>query len=172
MYKIAGVLCILAGCAGWGSTKIRQERERIRHLRMLFHIMGQMRSEISYGKHTLPEIALSLAEMNDKCYRMCFRRIYERTQMESTKAFPEVWEAEMKSCLKQLPLREDEKRTVEELPKTLNFREENGQAERIGQAESFLEGRYRKAEEVCENRSKMIRSVSILTGLLLAILLL
>ncbi len=172
MYKIAGVLCILAGCIGWGSMRIGQEQERIRHLRMLFHIMGQMRSEISYGKHTLPEICLSLSELNDNYYKMCFKRIFERTQMESSSAFPEVWEAEMKSCLERLPLREDERRTVEELPKTLNLREENGQAGRVGQTETFLEGRYRQAEEACENRSKMIRSVSILTGLLLAILLL
>ena len=172
MYKIAGVLCILAGCIGWGSGKIVQDRERIRHLRILFQILGQMRGEISYGKHTLPEICLILAELNDGCYKTHFRRIYERTQMERAAAFPEVWEEEMKACLEDLPLREDEKSTVEELPKTLNFRDGSGQAGRIGQAESFLEGRYRQAEEACGNRSKMIRSVSILTGLLLAILLL
>lgn len=172
MYKIAGVLCILTGCIGWGSGKIMQEKERIRHLRLLFQLLGQMRSEISYGKHTLPEVCLILAQLNDGCYKICFQRIYEKTQMERTAAFPEVWEEEMKVCLERLPLREDERRTVEELPKTLNFREEGGQAGRIGQAESFLEGRYRQAEEACENRSKMIRSVSILTGLLLAILLL
>ncbi len=54
----------------------------------------------------------------------------------------------------------------------MNFREEDGQSGRIGQAEAFLEGRYRQAEETYENRSKMIRSISILTGLLLIILLL
>lgn len=172
MYKIAGVFCILVGCIGWGSGKIRQEKERIRHLRLLFQTLGQMRSEISYGKHTLPEICLILAELNNGCYEMCFQRIYERTQMEQVASFPEVWEEEMKVCLEKLPLREDERRTVEELPKILNFREEDGQAGRIGQAENFLEGRYRQAEEACENRSKMIRSVSILTGLLLAIMLL
>lgn len=172
MYKLAGVLCIMAGCMGWGSGKIRQEKERIRQLRTWFHMLGQMRSEISYGKHTMPEICLVLAELNDECYKRCFGRIYERTQMESAAAFPEVWEAEIKSCLEKLPLHEDEKKIIIELPKTLHFREEGGQAGRIGQAEAFLEGRYRKAEEVCGNRSKMIRSVSILTGLLLAILML
>jgi len=165
-------VCILAGCIGWGSAKIRQERERIRHLRMLSHMLGQMRSEISYGKHTLPEICLILSELNDECYRICFRQIYERTQMESTAAFPEVWEEEMRACLEGLPLQDDERQIVEELPKTLSLREEIGQAGRIGQEEAFLEGRYKQAEEACENRSKMIRSVSILTGLLLAILLL
>lgn len=172
MYKAIGIVCILAGCIGWGNRRAGQERERIRHLKMLFHMLGQMRSEISYGKHTLPEICLLLAELNDKCYSLCFRRIYEQTSGEGGTDFPAVWAAEMGRCLEGLPLREDERETVAELPKLLHFREESGQAGRIAQAEAFLEGRYRQAEECYENRSKMIHSVSILTGLLLAILLL
>lgn len=172
MYKLIGILCILAGCIGWGSARAGQEKDRVRHLRTLFHILGQMRSEISYGKHTLPEICLLLAELNDDCYKTCFARIYERTGEESGGDFTEMWEAEMRTCLTGLPLREDERETMVLLPKTLNFQEEGGQSGRIGQAESFLEGRYRQAEETCDNRSKMIRSVSVLTGLLLAILLL
>lgn len=172
MYKWIGVLCILAGCAGWGSAKAGQEKERVRHLRTLFQILGQMRSEISYGKHTLPEICLLLAELNDGCYNACFSRIYELTGGENGGNFPEVWETQMQACLRELPLREDEREMMTGLPRTLSFREEEGQAWRISQAETFLEGRYRQAEETYENRSKMIRSVSILTGLLLSILLL
>lgn len=172
MYKLIGVLCILAGCAGWGSAKASQEKDRVRHLRTLFHILGQMRSEISYGKHTLPEICLLLAELNDGCYYSCFSRIYELTGEENGGDFPEVWETEIGACLEGLPLREDERETMAGLPRTLSFQEAGSQSERIGQAETFLEDRYRQAEETYENRSKMIRSVSILTGLLLSILLL
>lgn len=172
MFKWIGVFFILAGCVGWGNTKAALEKERVGHLRTLFHILGQMRGEISYGKHTLPEVCLLLSELNDDCYKICFSRIYERTKEENGESFTKVWEMEMKNCLEGLPLREDECEMLTGLPKTLNFREEGGQSGRIGQAEAFLEGRYRQAEETYENRSKMIRSVSILTGLLLAIVLL
>ncbi|MDE6406242.1 MAG: stage III sporulation protein AB [Lachnospiraceae bacterium] len=172
MYKAVGFLCILAGCAGWGHSLAGQEKERVRHLRVLSQMLGQMRSEISYGKHTMPEICLLLKELNDECYSECFGRIYKRTAGEGGTDFPRVWEEELGKCMEPFPLREDEKRTVAELAKSLRFREEGGQAGRVGQAEAFLEGRYRQAEETCENKSKMIHSVSILTGLLLAILLL
>mgnify|MGYP002510094614 CR=1 FL=1 len=165
-------MCILAGCAGWGHSLARQEKERVRHLRTLFQMLGQIKSEISYGKHTMPEICLLLEELNDECYSECFGRIYKRTAVEGGTDFPKVWEEELAKCMASFPLREDEKRTVAELAKSLRFREEGGQAGRVGQAEVFLEGRYRQAEEACENKSKMIHSVSILTGLLLAILLL
>lgn len=172
MYKAVGFLCIVAGCAGWGNSLAEKEKERVLHLRTLFHLLGQMRSEISYGKHTMPEICLQLAETSNGCYSKCFERIYEWTAGERGKDFSMVWKEEMEKCLKPLPLREDEKRTVAELIKSLHFQEESGQAGRVGQAEAFLEGRYRQAEGTWENRSKMIHSVSILTGLLLAILLL
>lgn len=172
MYKAVGFLCIVAGCAGWGNSLVGKERERVRHLRTLSHVLTQIRSGIFYGKHTMPEICLLLSESDDECYSKCFRQIYERTAGENGKDFQTVWEEEMKAFLKPLPLREDERRTVTELAKSLDFQEAEGQAGRVGQAEVFLEGRYRQAEETCENRSKMIHSVSVLTGLLLAILLL
>ncbi|MCI9397055.1 MAG: hypothetical protein HFI55_09085 [Lachnospiraceae bacterium] len=172
MYKAVGFLCILVGCAGWGHSLAGQEKERVRHLRALVRILGQMRSEISYGKHTMPEICLLLSELNDEYYSIYFGRIYERTDGESGTGFPKVWEEELEKCLGPLPLREDERKAMSELAKNLRFREENGQAGRVGQVEVFLEGRLRQAEETLENRSKMIHSVSILTGLLLAIMLL
>lgn len=172
MYKAVGFLCILAGCAGWGHSLAGREKERVRHLKALSCLLGQIRGEISYGKHTMPEICLLLKEWNDTCYSECFGRIYKRTSEESGTDFPKVWEEELWTCMEPFPLREDEKRTVAELAKSLRFREESGQAGRVAQAEAFLEGRYRQSAESCENKSKMIHSVSILTGLLLAILLL
>ena len=172
MYKAVGFFCILAGCAGWGHSLAGQEKERVRHLMMLSQILSRMRSEISYGKHTMPEICLLLAELDDKCYASCFGRIYERTAGEGGTDFPKVWEEEFGKCLAPLPLREEERKIMTELAKSLRFREENGQAGRVGQAEVFFEDRYRQAGEMVGNRSKMIHSVSILTGLLLAILLL
>lgn len=172
MYKAVGFLCILAGCAGWGHSLAGREKERVGHLKVLSQLLGQIRSEISYGKHTMPEICLLLKKRDDRCYSECFGRIYKRTSGESGADFPKVWEEELWSCMEPFPLREDEKRTVAELAKGLRFREESGQAGHVGQAEAFMEERYRQAAEACENKSKMIHSVSILTGLLLAILLL
>lgn len=172
MYKLAGIFCIVVGCVGWGNGKIGQERDRIRHLRLLLQILGRIQSEIAYGKHTLPEICLLLSAVKDEMYSACFKRIYERTSGRDGTGLPQVWEEEFRTCLYKLPLREDERETVLTFPNSLCFQEEKGLACRIGQAETFLEERYKRAEGSYENRSKMIRSVSILTGLLLAILLL
>lgn len=171
MYKAIGILCILIGSVGWGNGKIGQERERIRHLLLMSRILEKIRVEIAYGKHTLPEICLMLTEINDACYRDCFQRIYEAA-FEGRASLPALWRTEFQAFLGKCPLLEDEREVFAGLPDRLGFQEETGQAESIGQAEAFLSQRGRQAEENCENKTKMIRSVSILTGLLLTIWLL
>lgn len=172
MYRLAGIFFILAGCIGWGNGKVGQERDRIRHLRSLVQIFDRMQSEIAYGKHTLPEICLLLTTVREEHYSACFRRIYERSTEGDGTGIPRIWKEEFRDCLDKLPLREEERETVLTLPDHLCFQEGERQADRIGQAGEFLAERCRLAEGTYENRSKMIRSVSILTGLLLAILLL
>ena len=172
MCRLAGILLILAGCIGWGNRTIGQERERIRHLHLLQQIFGRMQSEIAYGKHTLPEICLLLTTVKEESYSTCFRHIYERCAEGDGTGIPQIWKEEFLECLNKLPLREEERETVLTLPDHLCFQEGERQADRIGQAGAFLAERCRRIEGTYENRSKMIRSVSILTGLLLAILLL
>ncbi|MDE6319455.1 MAG: stage III sporulation protein AB [Lachnospiraceae bacterium] len=171
MYKAIGIICILTGCVGWGNRKIAQERERIGHLRVMCRILERMQAEIGYGKHTLPEICLMLTEINNECYRKCFRRIYEAAA-ESGSGLPELWRSEFLAFFADQPIQEEEREVFAGLPDRLGFQEETGQAGSIGQAEAFLSRRAVLEEESCENRSKMIRSVSILTGLLLTIWLL
>ncbi len=171
MYKTIGIICILCGCIGWGNRRIGQEVDRIRHLRVMCRILERIRVEIGYGKHTLPEICLMLTEINDSCYKKCFQTIYEASS-EGGRELPKLWKKEFQSFLERQPLREEERETFAGLPDRLGFQEETGQAGSIGQAEAFLSQRARQAEESCESKTKMIRSVSILTALLLTIWLL
>ena len=172
MYKLVGVFCILAGCVGFGNLKVRQDKERIRHLRELIRMIRRIQDEISYGKHTLPEICLILAKISDVWYVPYFEEIHRQVMQGDSTGLKEVWREQMEACIKSLPLQQEEKDVMIQLPACLGLQEETRQARGIGQAAELLTGRCRKAEEAYENRAKMIHSVSILAGLLLSILLL
>lgn len=172
MYKIVGIICILAGCIGWGNGKVRQERDRIRRLRELIHIVRRIQDEISYGKHTLPEICLILADCSDTWYDPYFRKIHRQMTQGNGTGLKEVWGMHMEACLKDLPLQEEEREVIRTLPAYLGLQEETRQAMGLGQSVELLTRKCRQAEEAYGNRSKMIHSVSILAGLLLSILLL
>lgn len=172
MFKIVGIFCILVGCVGWGTNRIREEKGRIQHLRGMIFVIRRIRDEISYGKHTLPEICLILADCCSPLYRLYFKQIHEQMYRESGTSFNHVWEQQMEQCLRDAPLSEEEKDVLKYLPQNMGMQEEKLQAESIGRSVELLVRNCRKAEDAYENKAKMIFSVSVLTGIFLAILLL
>ncbi len=172
MYKVVGILCILAGCAGFGNLKVRQEKDRIRHLRAFIHIMRRIQNEISYGKHTVPEICLIIADCGENGYASYFKEIHRQMCQGNGTGLKETWKEQMEACLRELPLQAEEKEVIMNLPVFLGLQEENRQAMGLEQSVELLTRKCRQAEEAYDNRAKMIHSVSILAGLLLSILLL
>lgn len=172
MFKIVGIFCILVGCVGWGTNRVREEQGRIQHLREMILVIRRIRDEISYGKHTLPEICLILADRCSPLYRSYFRQIYEQMSMGDGSSLDSIWGRQMEQCLRDAPLSEEEKDILKYLPQNLGMQEEKLQAESIGRTVELLVRNCRKAEDAYENKAKMILSVSVLTGVFLTILLL
>ena len=172
MLKIAGIICVLVGCIGYGIDRINKERSRIEHLREMIRIIRRIRDEISYGKYTLPEICLILSEYCSVLYQPYFRRIYEQTSRGNGTSFERIWEQQMRLCLRNAPLSDEEKDVLENMTRNLGMQEEKLQAQSIGQSVELLAERCKKAEDAYENKVRMIFSVSVLTGIFLTLLLL
>ena len=171
MIKITGAMCVLIGCIGYGIEKIGRERGRVEHLREMICIIRRIQDEISYGKHTLPEICLILSEHCDVFYRPFFRQIYEYTNNGNGTPFGSIWEQQIGLCLRDTPLTKEEKNILRSLPQNLGIQDEKLQAENIGRIIDLLGRKCRKAEDAYENKARMILSVSLLTGVFLIILL-
>ena len=172
MFKIVGMLCILAGCIGWGVNRIGEEHRRIEHLREMLRIIRRIQDEIGYGKHTLPEICLILAECCGPLYRAHFRQIYEQMNQKSGTDLDQIWASQIEQCQKDAPLSDEEKDILRNLLQNLGMQEEKLQAKSVGRYEELLVRNCRKTEEAYENKAKMIFSVSVLTGVFLTIMLL
>lgn len=170
--KLIGSFCILAGCIGWGGSRIRDEKARIRHLQELIRIIRRIQNEIIYGKRTLPEICLLLSECCQEPYRACFRSIYEQAVREDGEGLASIWERQMGQCLASVHLPEEEKEILRSLPFDPGIQEEKFQAERIGQSMDLLTRKCRQAEDAYENKARVIISLSILAGVFMTILLL
>lgn len=171
VFKILGTVCILAGCMGWGVSRVGEERGRVRNLRELIQIIGRIRDEIAYGKHTMPEICLILAQNCSPAYRACFLKIYEQAGQGRGEPFDCIWTRQTGKCLKDVPLAEEEKAVLTDLPRNMGMQEEKLQAESVARAAGLLVRNCRMAEEAYENKSKVILSVSALTGVFITILL-
>lgn len=171
MFKLAGFLCIMIGCVGWGEARVREEKNRVWHLRELIRIIRRIQDEIRYGKRTLPEICLILSEYSEVWYGTYFRQIYEQLAQRNGTGLEAIWVSQMDLCFQNVPLEEEEKDVLRRLPDNLGLQEETLQAVNIGQSMDMLLRKCRQAEEAYAGKSKVIRSVSILVGLFLMILL-
>lgn len=172
MFKVVGIVCILVGCTGWGVNRITEERSRVQHLREMIRIIKRIQDEISYGKHTLPQICLTLSEYCNVLYQPYFKRIYEQMNQGSGISLEQIWGQQIGQCLHHAPLSEEEKDILRNLPQNLGIQEEKLQAKSIGQSMEYLVRQCGKAEDAYDNRARMILSVSVLMGVFLTILLL
>ena len=172
VFKFAGAACILAGSIGLGAACAAQEKRRIAYLREILLVFRRMQDEITYGKHTLPEICLHLSECGGPLYRGCFRTIYELAKQRDGDSLPHIWEEQIALSQEGAPLSGEEKNLLLQLPKCLGLREEKQQAKSIGRCEEYAFLSCRRAEEAYGNKRKVIFSVSVLAGLFLTILLL
>lgn len=172
MLKLAGILLLMAGCTGLGINKVAEEKQRIKELREIRSIIIRMQSEMVYGKRTLPEICLLFGDCAKEPYRSAFLTLYERMEENDGRVLQVLWEEQIEWCMKDLPLRREEKDILKELPGQLGILEETIQAAGVGQSLDIITEHIEKAQTEYENKAKVIMSISIMAGLFLIILLL
>ncbi len=172
MLKFAGILLLMAGCGGLGFNKIAEEKQRIRQLREIRRIVLRIQNEISYGKRALPEICLLLGQCMEEPYRTAFLTIYAKLEENDGSGLDCIWKEQMEECMRNLPLRREEKDILCHMTEYLGILDEKQQAADIGQSLDFLSARITQAEGGYENRARVIMSVSVLAGIFIVILLL
>lgn len=172
MLKLAGIILLMMGCVGLGVSKVSEEKRRINELRAIRRVIFRIQSEMAYGKRTLPEICLILSKCTEDTYKQAFLEIYNKFKENDGSILEDIWKAKLEKCMKELPLKEDEKAVLIRLPEHLGILDETIQAKNIGQSLDMIEERIKNAEHEYEGKSRVIMSISVMTGLFLIILLL
>lgn len=172
MLKLAGISLLMIGCMGLGISKVSEEKRRIRELREIQRMMLRLRNEIVYGKRTLPEICAIFGECMEEPYKRAFAEIFRRLEENDGSILYKIWKDNMKKCVDSMPLKEDEKAVLINIPAYLGILDESAQAADIGESADMVQERIRRAEAEYENKSRVIMSISLMAGLFLTILLL
>ncbi|MCI9465154.1 MAG: hypothetical protein HFI48_14980 [Lachnospiraceae bacterium] len=172
MFKLAGILLLMAGCAGLGFERVAEEKRRINELREMRRMIVRMQDEMLYGKRTLPEICLLFGQCMKEPYRSAFAGLYEKLEENDGRDLTMLWEEQMDRCMKDMAINEEEKDILRELPKHMGMLHETIQAAGVGQSLDIITGHIASAQAEYENKSRVIMSISIMAGLFLIILLL
>lgn len=172
MLKLAGVVLLMSGCVGMGISKVKEEKRRTKELRQIKRIIIRIQNEMVYGKRTLPEICFLLSGCMEQPYQEIFFKIYQKLGENRGEIFEKLWKEQMKTGLKELPLKTEEKDILCNLPEHLGIQDETMQAAGIGQSLDIVTDRIRQSETEYESKAKVIMSLSVTAGLFISILLL
>lgn len=172
MFKLTGILLLMAGCCGLGINRVAEAKQRIRELREIRRMVIRIQSEMVYGKRALPEICLLFGQCMEEPYRTAFLTIFRKLDENDGTNLNRIWEKQMEVCMKNLPLLKEEKDILRNMPEYLGILDERQQAADIGQSLDFLTAHITQAEAGYENQARVIMSISVMAGIFLVILLL
>lgn len=171
MFRLLAIVLILYGSVGYALKLCQEMRTRIRHIAQMKEIFGLFMSEISYSRITLPEACYQVAVRAAEPYKTALEKIYRKTFEKSGVCFPDIWKMQMEQCLREIPVKKEEKAIFLEFGNQLGFSDLEMQVGVLHKNIAQLDELYKKTKGALENQEKVITGVGILGGLMLVIIL-
>lgn len=163
---------IVGGCLGLGLWYRDQMIGRIRALRTLASILEMWMSEIRYGKATLPESCGQLAGRLGEPYAGCLKAVCEELGGAGSASFQEVFCRRMDNCLKELPLKEEDREMFLQPFRGQGFQDGAMQLKNLEQGLGRIRELTGQQEQEQKERCRMAVGLGAMSGLLLLIILL
>lgn len=171
MLQIIGAICIVAGCSGMGFYYRGRFHTALWHLRYMKQILEMFMSEIRYDKATLPECCRRIGAVSKAPYGEALIHIYEAMQEDVGISFYETWKETMDKTLADLPLETEERRICSELAENSGIADNLMQLKTLEQRRDLLDTYIKNREENLEKQCRMASGLGVMSGLLLAVLL-
>lgn len=170
--KLLGALVIVSSTSLLGIGAAKAEKYRMEDLEELEKALTLLKSEISFAVLPLPEAMRSVAERRKGVVAMFFEDMAERL---STRAYGSVsiaWEEAIAASLPSAYLRPEDIEALQSFGRTLGYLDSRQQ---LAAADICIDS-LRRAREECHIRytknARMYKSMGLLSGILLAVVLL
>lgn len=170
MYKVLGFILIMAGCTGLGMWYSVQFRLHIRNLKQMCHILMLMEGQVRFGRSTLPECCMQIAQRVEEPFKSSLEEIYENVNKNNGSSFGQVSRDCYERKLKKLVVSEKEKEGFIACFANAGFEEDDMQIQNIAQERQELETDLEELNKSLASRCKLAMSLGTMSGVLLMIL--
>ena len=173
MIKIIGVIIligssVLAGCVLASKVKLRVEE-----LIYLKKLLVMFRGELEYKNAMLPEAFLSVAYRAKTPYDNVFEQLAKATEDNCTATMASVFEGVVSKCLRgNTYLNNDDLHKLYELGDTLGYQNKTMQLSNVDLFLERLNVQIQEEQAKMHDTVKVYRTMSAMTGILIAIVLL
>lgn len=171
MLRFLGILCLSAGCAGLGWSWRERLKQGLEESYQAGQMLKMLQSEIVYSKAPLPEACLRIAGKLPEPYREAFLGIHKEMTANYGTTFDVVWRRHMESCTGKLALPAEEKKRLLGLGGHVGFMDGQMQAQMLEQSIRRLELSIERQEKEIKDKGKVIMSLSVMGGFLIALIL-
>ncbi|MEI4829218.1 stage III sporulation protein SpoIIIAB [Bacillus sp. FJAT-53711] len=171
MIKFLGAALILAVSTFFGFSYAKKYSERPRQLRLLKAALQSLEAEIMYGHTPLSEAAARLEKQMPKPLNWLFHSFHERLE-RGEQTVREAWMDSLQENWKLTALKQTEYEILQQFGETLGQHDRESQQKHIRLCITHLEREEGEAKEMQIQYEKMMKSLGVLAGLLIVILLL
>lgn len=168
--KWIGAVCIILATTWSGFEASRLLRERTKQLRQLKMALQALEAEIMYGHTPLIDASLRLSQQLSRPLSWLFESFAQKLQKGTMNA-RQAWEESLHEIWKMTALKQGEFEIMKQFGETLGQYDHEIQQNYIRLTMVHLEREEGDAIEKQQRYEKMMKSLGVLTGILIVLLL-
>ncbi|WAA11429.1 stage III sporulation protein SpoIIIAB [Fervidibacillus halotolerans] len=168
--KLIGALLILAASSWIGLEVSRSYSERIRQLRMMKSALQSLEAEIMYGHTPLHEASRKISKQFVVPIQILFD-CFSNKLIEREITAKQAWEESLKEIWPKTAMKNSELEILLQFGETLGRHDLVQQQKQIQLTLTYLERVEREATEKQQTYGKMVKSLGVLSGLFIIIIL-
>lgn len=171
MFKAVGLGIILISCAGAGFAFARELTQRLCDLEMMLQVSLLLKGEIQYGNASLYDAFTAVAGKMKGKYREFLLSVSEEMKVQKGEPFSVLFQRCARTYFEQSCLCAQEKEKLYSLGERLGYLGVDMQMKQLTLFEKELEFSIENLQKELPARMKIYRSLGILSGVLLMVVL-
>ncbi len=170
MIKLLGAILIIGASTLYGFYRASLFAERPRQIRGLIHVLNRLSTEIGYGSTPLPDALAKLSSQTRKPLNQWLASIAEKLQPGMSLTVKEAWQASLEEIWSRTAMKRSEKEALLELGQSLGVSDREDQMKHLQLAVRQLQHEEAEARDEQLKYEKLCRSLGVLCGALIVIL--
>lgn len=171
MLKIAGIVFVVLASWGYGSGLIRQVRLHRDNLFACRELLDLLLGEIKYGKTPLGEAFQMIAQRLKEPFNSTLQQIAKELSGKQYESLLEIWNRCFQEKQKELLFTEEEMRILYGIGKNLGYLDTDMQMRHLTLYQKQVDGFLEQMEQTVKEKTKLYRSLSLMVGAMVILLL-
>jgi stage III sporulation protein AB len=170
--KITGCIFVITSCTGMGWLFGTEIKKRLEDLKSAKTIALLLRGDIRYAHTALPEALDNVSRRHEGRLAPFLKRVAKDLREYSGKSFNEIWKSAMNSELNHTSLTKKDKMCLMQFGEQLGYLDKDMQINHIDWYITQVEEDMKEISLDAKDRIRLYRSLGVLFGVLITILIL